>query len=453
MNININDKFLDKFIYKDDRKLYNAQAAAAYKKIFDKSGEGSDFLGWVNLPKNYINEDEYAEIKKTAETIKKQADVLLVIGIGGSYLGARAVIEFLKSPYYNNKKKDTPEIYFIGNSISSDSLSDVIGLCEDKSVAVNVISKSGRTLEPAIAFREICKYMESRFPEDYKDRIYVTTDKDSEKSALKKFAVENGLKSFTVPDDVGGRYSVLTPVGLLPIAVAGIDIDALMAGAIEMQDECAKSVVEEIPAVKYAVLRNIMHGNGKSIEVMTAYDPAFLMMNEWWKQLFGESEGKDKKGLFPASMIFSTDLHSLGQFVQDGSRIMFETVINIKKQNTEITIEETKVDIDKLNYLSGKSFQEINKNAMIGTIVAHGDGGTPNIIIEIEEKNEKVLGSLIYFFEFACAISGYMLGVNPFNQPGVEGYKDNMFALLGENSEKSLKIKAEIEPKIAGKFI
>eukprot|EP00826_Nyctotherus_ovalis_P033903 TRINITY_DN276_c0_g1_i20.p1 TRINITY_DN276_c0_g1~~TRINITY_DN276_c0_g1_i20.p1 ORF type:complete len:408 (-),score=-12.98 TRINITY_DN276_c0_g1_i20:6-1229(-) len=380
-------------------------------------------------PKAY-DKVEFERIKAAAKKIKSNTQVFLVIGIGGSYLGARAAIEYLYSQNYNALAKGVPEVYFIGNSISEDYLSEIIKICENKDVSINMISKSGTTTEPAIAFRVLRKYIEDKYgKEEAKNRIYCTTDKA--KGTLKKLATEEGYETFVVPDDVGGRFSVLTAVGLLPIAVAGANIDELMNGAGQAMENFENDNLNENDCYKYAAVRNILYRKGKQTEILACYEPRFAMMNEWFKQLFGESEGKDKKGLFPASVIFSTDLHSMGQYIQDGNRFLFETVVDIKKTKNKIEIKEEQDDIDGLNFLSGKSMQFVNKKALEGTVLAHSDGDVPNGIIEIDDINEFELGYLIYFFEKACAISGYLLGVNPFNQPGVESYKKNMFALLG----------------------
>ena len=384
----------------------------------------------MDLPTNY-DKEEFARIKAAAERIKKNTDVFIVIGIGGSYLGARAAIEFLKSEHYNALKKDTPDIYFTGNSISSTALAELVEICEGKDISINMISKSGTTTEPAIAFRVFREILEKKYgKEEAKKRIFCTTDKA--RGTLKHLADEEGYETFVVPDDVGGRYSVLTAVGLLPIAVAGADIDALMAGAQKAQAAYNNPNMEENDCYKYAAIRNILYNKGKTTEVMVSYEPCYTLMNEWWKQLYGESEGKDGKGLFPASVVFSTDLHSLGQFVQDGSNILFETVVLLDKAPRELTIEEDPENVDGLNFLTGKTMDFVNKKAFEGTVLAHTDGGTPSLVIHVPEAKEEALGYLIYFFEKACAISGYMLGVNPFDQPGVESYKKNMFALLGK---------------------
>ena len=430
MAIKLNTKFAAPFISDDEYSAIASQVTAAHELLNSRKGPGSDFLGWVDLPVDY-DKDEFARIKKAADKIKSDSDILIVIGIGGSYLGARAAIEFLKSHYYNNKKKDTPDIYFAGNSISSTALAELLEICDGKDVSVNVISKSGTTTEPAIAFRVFRNYLETRYgKEEAKKRIYCTTDKA--RGTLKALADEEGYEEFVVPDDVGGRFSVLTAVGLLPIAVAGCDIDKLMEGAQKAREEYSVNDLSKNDCYKYAAARNILLRKGKQIEMLVAYEPRFTMMAEWYKQLFGESEGKDNKGIFPASAVFSTDLHSLGQYVQDGQRMLFETVVSIKESEKEIYIEKEDNDGDGLNFLAGKPMSFVNEKAFQGTILAHTDGNVPNLVIELPKADEETLGYLIYFFEKACAISGYMLAVNPFNQPGVESYKKNMFALLGK---------------------
>ncbi len=430
MAIKLNTKFAAPFISDDEYSAIASQVTAAHELLNSRKGPGSDFLGWVDLPVDY-DKDEFARIKKAADKIKSDSDILIVIGIGGSYLGARAAIEFLKSHYYNNKKKDTPDIYFAGNSISSTALAELLEICDGKDVSVNVISKSGTTTEPAIAFRVFRNYLETRYgKEEAKKRIYCTTDKA--RGTLKALADEEGYEEFVVPDDVGGRFSVLTAVGLLPIAVAGCDIDKLMQGASKAREEYSIDDLDKNDCYKYAAARNILLRKGKQIEMLVAYEPRFTMMAEWYKQLFGESEGKDNKGIFPASAVFSTDLHSLGQYVQDGQRMLFETVVSIKESEKEIFIEKEENDGDGLNFLAGKPMSFVNEKAFQGTILAHTDGNVPNLVIELPKADEETLGYLIYFFEKACAISGYMLAVNPFNQPGVESYKKNMFALLGK---------------------
>ena len=405
----------------------------AKETLVSKTGAGNDFLGWINLPVDY-DKEEFARIKAAAKKIQSDSDVLLVIGIGGSYLGARAAIEFLSHSFYNVLDKSvrkTPEIYFCGNSISSTYLKHLMDVVGDRDFSINMISKSGTTTEPAIAFRVFKEKLEAKYgKKGAAERIYATTDKA--KGSLKHLSDEEGYETFVVPDDVGGRFSVLTAVGLLPIAVSGADIDKLMEGAASGRKRALENDFEENDALQYAALRNILLRKGKSVEILANYEPAVHYVSEWWKQLFGESEGKDNKGLFPASVDLTTDLHSMGQFIQDGSRVMFETVINIDTPREELTIGEEPVDLDDLNYLAGKTVDFVNKSAMNGTILAHTDGQVPNFMVTVPEVNEFYLGELFYFFEFACGVSGYLLGVNPFNQPGVESYKKNMFALLGK---------------------
>ena len=405
----------------------------AKETLVSKTGAGNDFLGWIDLPVDY-DKEEFARIKAAAKKIQSDSDVLLVIGIGGSYLGARAAIEFLSHSFYNVLDKSvrkTPEIYFCGNSISSTYLKHLMDVVGDRDFSINMISKSGTTTEPAIAFRVLKEMMEKKYgKEEAAKRIYATTDR--QKGSLKGLATEEGYETFVVPDDIGGRFSVLTAVGLLPIAVSGADIDKLMEGAASGRELALKNDFEENDALQYAALRNIMLRKGKAIEILCNYEPAIHYVSEWWKQLYGESEGKDQKGIFPASVDLTTDLHSMGQFIQDGARNMFETVINVEKSREEIIIGTEPVDLDGLNYLAGKTVDFVNKSAMNGTILAHTDGQVPNFMVNVPEMNEFYLGQLFYFFEFACGVSGYLLGVNPFNQPGVESYKKNMFALLGK---------------------
>lgn len=422
-----------KFISPKEVEMMKTAVSWAKDQLIGGTGAGSDYLGWIDLPIKY-DKDEFSRIEKAAGKIQKDSAVLLVIGIGGSYLGARAAIEFLRHSFYNSVSSDirkTPEIYFVGNNISGtymNHLKDVIG---DRDFSINVISKSGTTTEPAIAFRIFKKLLIDKYgKEEAAKRIYATTDKA--KGALKKLATEEGFESFVVPDDIGGRYSVLTAVGLLPIAVSGADIKQLMEGAADMRQRCLETPYEENDSLLYAAVRNILLRKGKAIEILVNYEPSLHFVSEWWKQLYGESEGKDQKGLYPASVDFTTDLHSMGQFIQDGRRTLFETVVNIEKSSEEILIEEEEVDLDGLNYLVGKSVDFINKNAMKGTLLAHTDGDVPNLMVNVPERKEFYLGQLFYFFEFACGISGYLLGVNPFDQPGVESYKTNMFALLGK---------------------
>ncbi len=430
MAVTLETRYLTDFVREHELRAMQAQVTAAHDMLHTGNGLGNDFLGWLTLPTDY-DKEEFTRIQAAAERIKQDTDVFIVIGIGGSYLGARAVIEFLKSPLYNNLKKDTPDVYFAGKSISASELSELLSLCEGRRVSVNVISKSGTTTEPAIAFRVFREYLEKTVGvEEARRRIYVTTDKA--KGTLKGLADREGYETFVVPDDVGGRFSVLTAVGLLPIAVAGCDVAALMAGAAKAQVELCDTDVTKNDCYKYAAMRNILLRKGRAVELMVSYEPRFAMMSEWWKQLYGESEGKDGKGLFPASVIFSTDLHSLGQFVQDGSNILTETVVMLDESPVTLTLKEDAENVDGLNFLAGCTMAQINQKAFEGTVLAHTDGGTPNMVLHVPSVCEAELGYLIYFFEKACAISGYMLGVNPFNQPGVEEYKKNMFALLGK---------------------
>lgn len=442
MAIKLNAKYLEPFVQSHELDAIAPLVSAAHKTLESRSGLGNDFLGWVNLPEDY-DKDEFERIKKAAQRIQEKADVLIVIGIGGSYLGARAAIELLKSPFYNNLKKDTPDIYFVGNNISPTYLNEILSICEGKDICVNVISKSGTTTEPALAFRIFKKLVEDKYgKEEAKTRIFATTDKA--KGTLKELSDTEGYETFVIADDIGGRFSVLTAVGLLPIAVAGCDIDKIMKGA-----ESAKkkySADDKNDCYTYAALRNILYNKGKSIEMLVSYDPSFTMMAEWWKQLYGESEGKDHKGIFPSSATFSTDLHSLGQFVQDGSRVMFETVVDILEPKQDLFLEDDKKNLDGLNFLTNQNMSVVNKKAFQGTVLAHTEGGVPNIVLEVDRLDEENFGEMVYFFEKACAISGYMLGVNPFNQPGVESYKKNMFALLGKPGYESQK--AELESKI-----
>ena len=421
------------FISEEEIGYMSRLTEQAKDVLVSKNGAGNDFLGWIDLPVDY-DKEEFSRIEKAAEKIKKDSDVLIVIGIGGSYLGARAAIEFLRHGFYNSlpkEKRGTPEIYYVGNSISSTYLQGVIDVIGDRDFSVNVISKSGTTTEPAIAFRIFKKMLEDKYgQEEAAKRIYATTDKA--RGALKDLATKEGYESFVVPDDVGGRFSVLTAVGLLPIAVSGADITALMDGAASGRELALNEKFEDNEAMEYAAIRNILLRKGKSVEVLANYEPALHYIGEWWKQLYGESEGKDQKGIFPAAVDFTTDLHSMGQFIQDGARIMFETVMNVEEARETITIEKEAEDLDGLNYLAGKTMDFVNKSAMNGTILAHTDGNVPNLMIKIPKMDEFHLGQLFYFFEFACGVSGYILGVNPFNQPGVESYKKNMFALLGK---------------------
>lgn len=441
MSIKLNTSYLKGFVGENEFAAIAPQIIAAHEMLTNKSGLGSDFTGWVDLPVAY-DKEEFARIKKSAQKIISDSEVLLVVGIGGSYLGARAVIEAIKSPLYNNLKKDTPEIYFLGNSISSTYFREVLSLCEGKDFSVNVISKSGTTTEPAIAFRVLKEMLEKKYgKEGAKGRIYATTDKA--KGTLKELADAEGYETFVVPDDVGGRYSVLTAVGLLPIACAGIDIDKLMQGAQDAHKAYADPDIEKNDCYRFAAVRNILLRKSRTTEITVAYEPYMWCFGEWIKQLFGESEGKDGKGLFPASMIFSTDLHSLGQYVQQGLRNMYESVIWVKnaKIDQEIPFEES--NADGLNFVAGQKMQFVNEKAFQGTVLAHAQGGVPSVILELDEMNEFTMGQLIYFYEKACGISAYVLGVNPFDQPGVQMYKSNMFALLGKPGYEDKK--AELE--------
>ncbi len=421
------------FVKEHEIKYMSKIATDAKELLVSRQGAGNDFLGWIDLPVDY-DKEEFARIQAAAEKIKQDSEVLLVIGIGGSYLGARAAIEFLRHNFYNMVSKEirkTPEIYFVGNSISSTYMKHLIDVIGDRDFSINMISKSGTTTEPAIAFRVFKELLEKKYGKaEAAKRIYATTDKA--RGALKNLATEEGYESFVVPDDVGGRFSVLTAVGLLPIAVSGADIVKLVEGAAAGRKAALEEPFETNDALQYAAVRNIFYNKGKSVEVLANYEPSLHFISEWWKQLYGESEGKDQKGIFPASVDLTTDLHSMGQFIQDGSRILYETVLDVETSKEEILMKEEAIDLDGLNYLVGKSVDFVNKSAMNGTILAHTDGNTPNLMIHIPEQNEFYLGQLFYFFEFACGVSGYILGVNPFDQPGVESYKKNMFALLGK---------------------
>lgn len=441
MSLKLRTDFLSGFVSDHEVAYMQPAANVAYDLLKTGVGPGNDFHGWVDLPVNY-DKEEFARIKVAAEKIKNNSDILVVIGIGGSYLGARAAIEFVKSPLYNNLKKDTPDIYFAGNNISPTALTELLSICEGKDISVNVISKSGTTTEPAIAFRVFKSLLIEKYGEEgARERIFVTTDKA--RGTLKKFSDEAGYETFVVPDDVGGRYSVLTAVGLLPIACAGIDIDQMMKGAQDARVAYSNSNIEENDALKYAVIRNILMRKGKSTEILVGYEPFLLMFNEWWKQLYGESDGKDNKGLFPASVIFSTDLHSLGQYIQEGQRVLFETVLNVKDSGAKFEIPHDPLNVDGLNFIAGQQLDHVNKTAMIATLMAHKDGGVPNLLIELDDKTAYSFGYIVYFFEFACAMSGYLMGVNPFDQPGVEAYKKNMFALLGKPGYEDLRHELE----------
>ena len=436
-----------KFISDDEVVAMKKIAEDAKEVLVNKSGAGNDFLGWIDLPVDY-DKDEFARIKAAAKKIQSDSEVLVVIGIGGSYLGARAAIDFLRHGFYNNVSKEirkTPEIYYAGNSISPAYLKGLLDVVGDRDFSVNIISKSGTTTEPAIAFRIFKEKLEKKYgKEEAAKRIYATTDKA--KGALKNLATEEGYESFVVPDDVGGRFSVLTPVGLLPIACAGLDIDAMMQGAADACEEFKSSDLKTNDSYQYAVVRNVLHRKGKDIELLVNYEPQLHYVGEWWKQLYGESEGKDNKGIFPAAVDFSTDLHSMGQYIQEGKRILFETVLNVEKPRRVLNLKEEANDLDGLNYLSGKTLDFVNEKAFQGTLLAHTDGQVPNLLINIPTLDEYNFGYLVYFFEKACGISGYLLGVNPFNQPGVEAYKKNMFALLGKPGFE--KEKEELEKRL-----
>lgn len=443
MRIKIDEKYLKNFLTEDDIRPFYSLLEPAHDKIMNNSGEGSEFLGWRDQPES-PDLEEIKRIKAAAEKIKNHSDVLIVIGIGGSYLGARAVIELLKSPFYNSMKKDTPDIYFAGCSLSADEISDILNICEGKRVSLNIISKSGTTTEPAVAFRIFRAMMEKRYSkEELKDRIFITTDKS--RGTLKKFADNEGYETFVVPDDIGGRFSVLTAVGLLPVAVSGIDIDKLIKGAASARKSYLADGLTNT-AYRYALLRNALYSKGKKIELLCSYRPSFRMMSEWWKQLFGESEGKDGKGIFPASVVYTTDLHSMGQYIQDGERSIFETVIVQEKSSSPIAVPFDKENVDGLNFISNIQLDEINNYAFVGTTLAHTDGFVPNIVIKYEKCDEETVGEMIYFFFLSCAASAYMLGVNPFDQPGVEAYKKNMFALMGKPGYE--KLSNELKEKI-----
>lgn len=446
MSVRLNTKYIDDTVTNGMLEGIQPQITAAAKTLREGTGAGNGFRGWIDLPVNY-DKEEFARIKAAAERIKKSCDIFIAIGIGGSYLGARAAIEFVKSPLYNSLKKDTPDVYFAGNSINSAYLNELLSLCEGRDVCINVISKSGTTTEPAVAFRVFRELLEKKYGEEEAvKRIFVTTDR--KKGKLKELADEKGYETFVVPDDIGGRYSVLTAVGLLPIAVAGIDIDAMMSGAADARVTFTDDDISKNDCYKYAAVRNILYRAGKTTEIMVSYDPALAMLNEWWKQLYGESEGKDGKGLYPSSVIFSTDLHSLGQYIQQGRRNMFETVIDIKNDVSPFVIPNDPANIDGMNFISGKTMHEVNHNAFLATVLSHTDGGVPNMILELDGRSAYDFGYLVYFFELACAVSGYTLGVNPFDQPGVEGYKNNMYALLGKPGAEHDKRRAELQSRI-----
>ena len=441
MTISFNYDNVGPFMKQDEMENLSEFVKVAHNMLHDKKGPGSDYLGWVTLPFDY-DKEEFSRIKQAAQRIRSHSDALIVIGIGGSYLGARAAIDAL-SHSFHNQMNDNTQIYFAGQNISSTYISHLLEMLEGKDISINVISKSGTTTEPAIAFRIFRDYLEKKYgKEEAKNRIFVTTDK--EKGALKQLATEEGYETFVIPDDVGGRYSVLTAVGLLPIATAGLDIDQMMQGAQAAADKYNNDDLATNQSYQYAAVRNALYRKGKTIELLVNYEPALHYVSEWWKQLYGESEGKDQKGLFPASVDFSTDLHSMGQYVQEGRRDLIETVVQVAKPKVELTIGEDAANLDGLNFLAGKTMDEVNKNAFQGTVLAHVDGGVPNMVVELDELNEFTFGELVYFFEKACGISGLLMGVNPFDQPGVEAYKKNMFALLGKpgyEAEKEVLLK------------
>ncbi|ASN04895.1 glucose-6-phosphate isomerase [Virgibacillus necropolis] len=446
-HINFSYKKAIPFLNENELNQMNEYVSVAHHTLHNKSGAGNDFLGWLDLP-NTFDQEEFNRIKASAEKIKNDSDVLLVIGIGGSYLGSRAAIEMLNHSFshlLSKKERKAPQIIFVGHHISSTYMQELLDVLADKEVSINIISKSGTTTEPAIAFRIFRDFLEKKYGEnEAKKRIYATTDK--EKGALKKLASEEGYESFIIPDDVGGRYSVLTAVGLLPIAASGISIDDMMEGARQATADLAEETLEKNPAYQYAAIRNVLYNKGKTIEMLVNYEPQLQYVAEWWKQLFGESEGKDQKGIFPASANFTTDLHSLGQYIQDGRRDLFETVLHVNSSKKELTVKEDKQNLDGLNYLTGKTLHEINDKAYQGTMIAHNDGNVPNLVIELPALDAYTFGYMVYFFEKACAISGYLLGVNPFDQPGVEAYKKNMFALLGKPGFEDAK--KELEKRI-----
>ena len=434
----------EKFVSAEEIQNMKAAVETAVGTLENGTGAGNDFLGWVKLPENY-DKEEFERIKKSADKIKSDSDVLVVVGIGGSYLGARAAIEMLTDTFYNLRSdRKTPQVLFAGNSISSTYLADLLDYVKDKDFSVNIISKSGTTTEPAIAFRMLRGLLIEKYGEqEAKKRIYATTD--SCRGALKEFSDKEGYETFVIPDDVGGRFSVLTAVGLLPIAAAGINVDDIMRGAHDAMKEYEKPY-DENDCYKYAAVRNILNRKGKSVEIMVNYEPSLVYFSEWWKQLFGESEGKDNRGIFPASCSFSTDLHSMGQFIQDGTRLMFETVLKVDKPVRDVTIPYDEENVDKLNFLADKSVDYVNTNAFCGTLLAHTDGNVPNLVLNVPKIDAYNFGWLVYFFEKACGVSGYVLGVNPFNQPGVEAYKKNMFALLGKPGYEDLK--GELESRL-----
>ena len=448
MSVFLNTRYADPFLREGEIESLRPEVIAAYSTLLDGSGKGSTFRGWVNLPTQY-DKTEFSRIREAAEKIRKTCGVFIVIGIGGSYLGARAAIEFLYGQKHNALKNDAPEIYFAGNNIDSSDIPDLLSICEGKDVCINVVSKSGKTTEPAVAFRIFRSYLEKRYGKDgMNDRIFVTTD--AHRGKLKELADTEGYETFVVPDDVGGRYSVLTAVGLLPIAVSGADIGRMMEGASQMRERLIRADFKENPAMQYAAYRNAFYRAGKKIEFFVSYESSMVILAEWWKQLFGESEGKEGKGIFPASVTFSTDLHSLGQYIQQGERTLFETVLLPKTCENTVEVPHDPEDIDGLSFLDGKTLHEINTVAFKATAMAHVDGGVPNLVIEFDRRDEAHFGMIAYFFEFACGISAYTLGVNPFDQPGVEDYKNNMYALLGKPGEENDRRRKELNDRLSG---
>ena len=446
MSVKLNAAYLHGFIKDEEWNSYGEKAKKALDVTLARTGAGNDFLGWLDLPE-VPDKEEFARIKEAAEAIRKSCDVLLVIGIGGSYLGARAAIEYVKGQNHNALCDGAPQILFVGKDLSAATVCETLKLIEGKDVCLNVISKSGTTTEPAVAFRIFREWMEKKYGEDAAGRIYVTTDK--KRGKLKELSTEKGYMTFVVPDDVGGRFSVLSPVGLLPIACAGIDIDEMIAGAARAKKELTSaSTFEKNDCLRYAAARNILYGKGRGVEVLCSYEPSLSMTAEWWKQLYGESEGKGKKGIFPASVCFTTDLHSLGQFIQDGSPILFETVLDLLDPGYAIDVPYDAQNCDGLNFISGKALHEVNRTAFKATALAHTDGGVPNIVLEVKDRSAFTFGYAVFFFELACAVSGYMLGVNPFDQPGVEAYKKNMFALLGKPGEEFDALRALLAEKL-----
>ena len=448
MSLRVSEQYLQGFVTAEEYKQVEESAAKALATVIKGDGAGNDFLGWRYLP-DVPDKEEYARIKSAAEKIKGMCDALVVIGIGGSYLGARAAIEYCLGTNYNAfaKKNGAPQIYFVGKDLSASTITETLELLEGKEVCLNVISKSGTTTEPAIAFRIFREWMENKYGEKAAERIFVTTDKARGK--LKEFSTEKGYETFVVPDDVGGRFSVLSPVGLLPIACAGIDIDEMVSGALDARTAyTAKDSLYENDCLKYAAIRNILYAKGRKVEVLASYEPSLNMTAEWWKQLYGESEGKGKKGIFPSSVCFTTDLHSLGQFIQDGTPVLFETVIDLKTPAHKVTVPFDASDCDGLNFIANKDLHDVNRTAFMATAMAHTEGDVPNIVLEIDSRSAYDFGYAVFFFELACAVSGYMLGVNPFDQPGVEGYKKNMFALLGKPGAQFDEIRAKLAEKM-----